>query len=206
MTLRIRHAIGTAAVLAVVLTLQACATDDNRPDTSPGVPATTSQPNQVASQPGPRPSGGVRACGNDDVSATVTLQPDRADGHLWGLVSLSNRSETSCRIQGHVAVSLVNAADEVVDVPTKYVDQPGPSVAVTLPPGTSAFQGIRWSPCDKAADSCGVGNTLRFSLQSSGDGPVASLSGFTDAEASGITMAALQIGTLQPSRQGVVAW
>ncbi len=105
-----------------------------------------------------------------------------------------------------MAISLVNAADEVVNVPTKKVNEPGPAEAFTVKPGTSAFAGIKWTTCDKGDSSCGVGNTLRYNLEASTDGPVATLEGFPAAESSGITMKSLQIGTLQPSNQGVVAW
>ena len=201
-----RRAVVAAAFLAVMGTTQACAVDDRAsPGTEP--PSVASPPSAASPRPvSSPPSGDARACGNGDVSVTVTGQPDRADGFVRALVSVVNRSAFPCRVHGHVGLALVNAADEVVDVPRENVDQPGPSVAATVAPGASAFQGIRWTPCDKGADACGVGNTLRFSLQSGGDGPVATLVGFPAVAASGITMATLQIGTLQPSRQGVVAW
>jgi hypothetical protein len=44
------------------------------------------------------------------------------------------------------------------------------------------------------------------SLEASTDGDVAELEGFPDPAAGDITMKSLQIGSLQPSRQGVVAW
>jgi hypothetical protein len=52
----------------------------------------------------------------------------------------------------------------------------------------------------------GAGNPLRFNLQASTDGDVAELEGFPNPAAGDITMKSLQIGSLQPIRQGVVAW
>jgi len=207
MARRIGRAAGAVAVMAIAAAIEACAAGEGVPD----APA-SARPTATASQPAPSsplprsPAGAVRACGNDDVSVTVTLQPGRSDGRSRALVAVTNRSGFPCRVEGHAAISLVDPADEVAEVPTRNVDQPGPSVPAVLRPGVAAFEGISWTPCDKGSDSCHVGNTLRFSLQSGTDGPVATLSGFPDPEANRITMASLLIGTLQPARQGVVAW
>jgi hypothetical protein len=148
----------------------------------------------------------VTACGNDDLKATVTLQPTRGDGAMRGLVAVVNTGKHSCKLEGRASISLVNAADEVVRVPTREVDEPGEAVAITLRPGRSAFEGIKWTPCDKGDDTCGAGNTLRFNVQASTDGPAAELDGFPAPESSNITMKSLRVGTLQPLTQGVVAW
>jgi hypothetical protein len=149
----------------------------------------------------------ARVCRTSDTSATVTLQPDPGDGSTQvALVSLENTSKNNCAVEGRAAISLTNAAGDVVKVSTKNVNEPGKAVRVTLRPGTNAFQGIKWTTCDKGDDTCGVGNGLRFNLDASTDGPDAKLEGFPPGEASDITMKSLQIGTLQPSRQGVVAW
>jgi uncharacterized protein DUF4232 len=141
------------------------------------------------------------------MSAVVTWQPDRDSGQThMGLVTLTNRSKNICTVDGWVAVSLVNAADEVVPVKTTRVDQPGKPVRTTLEPGASAWAGIKWIACDKGDSACGAGNTLRFNLEASTDGDVARLEDFPNPAASAITMKSLQIGSLQPSRQGVVAW
>ncbi|TDO37043.1 uncharacterized protein DUF4232 [Paractinoplanes brasiliensis] len=184
--------------------MQGCVAGEHAPSAS-----TSERPALTASQPASpawSSPAAVRACANDDMSVVVTLQPDQSDGQARGLITLTNRSTFTCRVEGRAAISLVNPADEVVDVPTRNVDQPGRSVPALLRPGGSAFEGIKWRPCDKGSVTCGVGNTLRFNLQAGTDGPVAVLSGFPAPEATAITMASLQVGTLQPARQGVVAW
>jgi hypothetical protein len=149
----------------------------------------------------------ARACRTADTSATITLQPDLSKGTTQvALVQLTNKSKNNCAVNGRAAISLANAAGDTVDVPAKNVNEPGKAVRITLRPGTNAFEGIKWTTCDKGDASCGAGNSLRFNLDASTDGPFAKLSGFPNAEDSDITMKSLQIGTLQPSRQGVVAW
>jgi hypothetical protein len=123
------------------------------------------------------PPGVVRACRDDDVAVTVTYQPIRADGRMRGLVGLANLADLPCQVRGHATISLVNPADEAVDVPTRNTDQPGPPVPVILRPGGAAFAGINWVSCDKEAATCGVGNTLRISLGPATDGPAATVDG-----------------------------
>jgi uncharacterized protein DUF4232 len=149
----------------------------------------------------------VSGCLNNDVTVNVTFQPQAISGnHRSGLVTVTNSSRHTCKVRGHFAIAPINPAGETVEVPLDLVDQPGKAVTINLKPGTSAFAGIKWTVCDKADSDCRVGNSLRYNLQSSGNGKVAELEGFPRPEANAITMRSLQIGTLQPSRQGVVAW
>ncbi|GAA0233583.1 DUF4232 domain-containing protein [Cryptosporangium japonicum] len=141
-------------------------------------------------------------CTADDIQVDVTWQPS---GPV-GLVALENASERACMLQGRAAVTLTNAADENVPVPTVAVDEPGPAVSFLLPPGSTAFQGITWTPCDKGDSACGVGNGLRVTLPGSTSPLTAELLEFPAPEKNDITMSSLRVGTIQPSRQGVVAW
>jgi len=149
----------------------------------------------------------VPGCLNNDVSVNVAFQPQATAGnHRSGLVTVTNTSDHTCQVRGHFAIAPINPAGETVDVPLKLVDEPGKAVTINLQRRRSAFAGIKWTVCDKADSDCRVGNSLRYNLQSSGNGKVAELEGFPPAVANAITMSSLQIGTLQPSRQGVVAW
>ncbi|WP_035853541.1 DUF4232 domain-containing protein [Cryptosporangium arvum] len=141
-------------------------------------------------------------CTAEDIQVDVTRQPS---GPV-GLVALENASERACTLDGRATVTLTNAADEDVSVPTAAVDQPGPAVSFLLPPGTTAFQGITWTPCSKGDSSCGVGNGLRVTLPGSTTPLNAELLDFPAPEKNDITMSSLRVGTIQPSRQGVVAW
>lgn len=208
------------AIAATAVFLGAC----GAPSTAPPAPATTtptsSAPAGAGGGSGATPSHttpsksktgdpktAAPVCRTRDLTAVVTWQPqdDTTRTHR-GLVTLSNKKKTSCTVDGWAAISLVNAADEVVPVKTTQVNQPGKPVKVTLKPGGSAWAGIKWTACDKADSSCGAGNTLRFNLEAATDGDVAQLEGFPRPEDSDITMNRLQIGSLQTSNQGVVAW
>ncbi|MEV4704196.1 protein kinase domain-containing protein [Actinoplanes sp. NPDC049316] len=158
--------------------------------------------------PSPPRTKAVRTCRNADTSVTVTAQSDNptTSGTQKALVSVSNTSDASCRVDGRLTIRLYNAADEAVPVPTRGVNEPGEAVKMVLRPGGGAFQGIKWQACDKSDADCPTGNTLRGSLDPSSRGVVATLEGFPAAVDSDITMSSLQLGTLQPSPQGTVAW
>ena len=170
--------------------------DEGNRDDGPVVAPTLSKTPQAAQ------------CRDSDVEITITAQSENptAVGAQKGLVTLANRSSTSCRVDGRVFVSLYNAADERVQVPTTSVNEPGESVDILLRPGTGAFQGVKWEACERDDSDCPTGNTLRGSLDSSSQGVVAEQENFPDPSRSLITMKSLKIGTLQPSTQGVVAW
>jgi hypothetical protein len=211
---------GTFGV-GLALSQQACANDPAAPVAA--VP-TQSSPDQADSEPAtPGPTGDspegagsgdatakpgtVPGCLNDDVKLTVTFQPQAVSGdRRSGLVSVENTSDHTCKVRGHFAIAPVNAAGETIDVPQELVDQPGKAVTINLKPRTGAFAGIKWTVSDKADSDCRAGNSLKYNLQSSGAGKFAELEEFPAPEKNAITMKSLQIGTFQPSNQGVVAW
>jgi hypothetical protein len=218
--------LGTVGV-ALALSQQACA--NNAPAPGAAVPTQTSPEPADSASVAPKVAGDSQdsddsdtgngsgdstgktstlpGCLNDDVEVSVTFQPQAISGdHRYGLVSVTNTSDHACKVRGHFAIAPVNPANETTDVPLELVDQPGKAVTINLKPRTGAFAGIKWTVCDKADSDCRVGNSMRYNLHSSGNGKFAELEGFPSAEKNAITMSSLQIGTLQPSRQGVVAW
>ncbi len=216
-----------AVTVGLALTQQACASGvtpsaqsttaapaGDTTGTPPSSPTSGPARSGKAGQAGSSTKGGsgqaghtVALCRSQHMTVDVTYQPQRVDGLTrMGLVTLTNKSDHTCKVEGRAAISLVNAADEVVDVPIEEADEPGAAIPITLKPGRSAFEGIKWTLCDKSDADCGVGNSLRFNLEASTDGPYARLDGFPAPEKSAITMKSMTIGTLQPSTQGVVAW
>lgn len=210
--------------LALLTVLAACGGPTDRPaaGASGGSSPAASTPSSGGTAPGNDASGPAsagatatktsakpvkgNACQVDRLQVTVAAQPSDNVKTQTAMVIVTNSGKQNCTAPGRFTIALVNAADESVDVPTKKVDQPGPASEVEIKAGGSAFAGIKWIPCAKSDATCGVGNTLRFALDDSAKGPAATLEGFPAAESSGITMKSLQVGTLQPSNQGVVAW
>ncbi|MEV4347706.1 DUF4232 domain-containing protein [Actinoplanes sp. NPDC049596] len=210
-TRTIRLALLGVTTAGVVLTQQACANGTAAAPTvsevaaTPSSPATSSSPAKPSSPATTAADGSVPVCRTSDIEATITLQPGGGSTRR-GLVTLTNEGDIECTIGGRAAISLKNPADEVVDVPARNVDEPGKAVRSVLKVGSSVFQGIKWTVCDKGDATCAAGNTLVFNLEASTDGRAAKLEGFPAPERNDITMKSLQIGTIQPSRQGVVAW
>jgi hypothetical protein len=170
------------------------------------VPSPDDQPRDVV--PPVLPTTEVRPCRSADTAVTVIAQNENptAPGTQKAIISVANESGSACRVEGRVHIRLYNAADEVVDVPTRAVDEPDQAVGMVLRPGGGAFQGMKWEACDRGDSDCPVGNTLRGSLEASAQGVVATLDGFPPPTRSDITMSSLQLGTLQPSAHGTVAW
>jgi hypothetical protein len=150
----------------------------------------------------------VRLCRSADTGITIIAQSDNPTkvGPQTAIISLVNKSGAPCRVDGRVYLRLYNAADEPVPVPTVTVDQPDRAVEMVLRPNGGAFQGIKWEACDRSDGDCPTGNTVRGGLEESAGGVVATLEGFPAAVRSDLTMSSLQLGTLQPSPQGTVAW
>lgn len=197
-----RSALLGVLAAGMVLTQQACA---NGTAVEPVAAASPAAPSPAAS-PAAGDEGAVPVCRTEDIAANVTLQPGGKAGIRTGLVTLTNESGTECGVHGHAVISLVNPAGAVVDVPAEEVEQPGESIRTALKSGSSAYQGIKWTICDKGDGTCGAGNTLVFSLEKGAAGKPAKLTGFPAPERNDITMKSLKIGTIQPDRQGVVAW
>ncbi len=211
--------LGTIAV-GLALSQQACTPVSTT--AVPGSAAPSASTASTATKPGqsgaaaPKPAGSggkdveagsVPGCLNKDIDLTVTSQDQAVvGGSDHGLVNLVNISDHVCKLRGNFAVALTNAAGETVEVPTKLVDQPGEAVTVVIQRGGGAFAGIKWTVCDKDDAGCGVGNSLRWNLQSSGSGKDAKLEDFPAPEKNLLTMGSLQIGTIQPDHVGVVAW
>lgn len=197
--------------LVLLSALAACGDSGDTPapaaaPTAASAPATSAAGGATPAASSDGSATGGTACRTKDVEVTITAQPGGSATEQRGLVAVTNTAKQPCTVNGWLTLTLVNAADEPVEVPTKTVPEPGPAENVTIPPGTTAFAGIKWTPCDKADDSCGVGNTIRYDLTRSAEGPAAQLDGFPAAEKSGLTMKSLLIGTFQPAAQGVVAW
>lgn len=154
----------------------------------------------------PRKGGDPVACTTSDLKVTITAQPARGDAYRRALLTMTNVSSSTCVLDGWATVTPINPAGEAVKVDAGDVRQPGPPTAATLKHGASAFSGMRWTTCDKAASDCSAANALQVQLFGDAETVTAHLEGFGDPAAVGITMKKVEFGSVQPSRQGVVAW
>ncbi|PBC80049.1 uncharacterized protein DUF4232 [Streptomyces sp. TLI_235] len=210
-----RAAAAAAAVLALALGATAC--DDGTTAAGAGTAAPTaatastgtagaattgtSGPGSAAGSGGTTARAGTDRCHTADLKADVQIQDaGRA------MVMLTNKGSRACTVKGYLGYGGLLADNSRTDTATHRVAKPGPPVAVTLKPGTTAFSGLSWSSCDKADASCAVlaglvvtppDETTQLTATVLGsDGkpvvqfPVAKV-GFT-------------VGTLQPSNQGVL--
>jgi hypothetical protein len=140
-------------------------------------------------------------CKGDQVKADLTAQP----GKPSAMLVVTNTTDSACNVAGWATLKVGDPSGAVNDVRFRNVEQPGPAEPVTLEPGRSAFAGIKWVACDKGSTSCLAGNSIQVGLPGGGT-QYAELSGFPDPEKAGITWASVQVGTFQPSNQGVTAW
>jgi hypothetical protein len=211
-----RPAAAAAGLLSIALLLAGCGGDEppaTAPSASQAATGTTTAPEPAAGggaggstetteAAADGTAAGAAACAPGDVSADLTLQP----GGTRGLLAVTNTSGSACRVSGSPGVRLLNPAAEPVPLRVSKVDQPGPAEAVVLEPGRTAFGGLKWTGCDKSSASCGAGNAIEVELPGAAAWTSVELQGFPAPEKVAITMRSLQVGTLQPSHQGVVAW
>jgi hypothetical protein len=192
----------TAAVVCLIpaaLILVACG--DALPDEpSAGTPsAASADPSDAGSDtPG---EVGLRACASADLAVDMTIQ----DAGL-ALLALTNNGAATCGLDGWATLAFESADRSLVEVAQRQVEHPGPPVAAELDPGESAFAGVKWDSCDPGSSDCGVATTVRVGAPGDSATVVARVIGVDGTEVVRLLVANLQIGSIQPSTQGVVAW
>lgn len=209
--MRVRTFVVTGVLLAAVTgTLVACGSGDNggtavhRPTTTVATPppttaASTTAPAGTASRPAPTSA----------APAAVAFRVDLTIQHAGlGLLALTNTTKRSVTVHGWPTLSFYNAADETVAVPVRKVDVPGAGPSITVGPGETAFAGVRWTVGDKANPKTFVATTLLVAPPG-GTGPavvnVIGEDGQNAADAE-FDLTSAEIGTLQPSSQGVLVF
>ena len=205
----LRPAAAAAGLLSIALLLAGCGGGEpppTAPSASQAATGTTTAPGPATggttAPAEPAAGGTAAACAPADVSADLTLQP----GGTRGLLAVTNTSGSACQVSGSPGVRLLNPAAEPVPLRVSKVDQPGPAEPVVLEPGRTAFGGLKWTGCEKSSASCGAGNAIEVELPGASAWTGVELQGFPAPEKVAITMRSIQVGTLQPSNQGVVAW
>lgn len=142
-------------------------------------------------------------CSSEDFEITLQAQPS---GGTF-LLQMTNLSDEACDLGGWVNLTPTNMAGEKFEIPTDYVNEPGPDQDLTLAPGTSAFAGVKYEtgqqsdPNDQVASGFAATPsdmsgeiTAQVKDTNGGDTPI------------DFPIKSLQVGTLQESAQGVVAF
>ncbi|WP_370947258.1 DUF4232 domain-containing protein [Amycolatopsis sp. cg5] len=192
----------TAAAAFLPLALAACG---NSAATSaapaPAPSSNTAMPVVPAADKRPAEDKKVGAC---TVKADLNTQP----GGGKALLALTNTGSGPCTLEGWPTLSFLAANNSVIKVPVKKVEQPGAGPKIVLEPGRSAFAGVKWTTCDKGDETCFVATTVKVAAPGTKKPVVADFigAGGGDQKVLELPVSAVEVGTLQPSTQGVVAW
>jgi hypothetical protein len=213
--MRVSTIILTGAMLATLTAVAACggnggtAASAPKTTTQPAVtttttvaPTTTMAPVVTTTRPAPTTTGGAVA-GQASFQVDLTIQ--RAG---LGLLALTNSGKRAATVRGWPTLVFLNAANETVAVPVKKVAVPGAGPSITIGPGETAFAGVRWVVGDKANPKTFVATSLRLTPPGSTKSVNVRLIG-TDGQSGGyieFDLTSAQIGTLQPSSQGVLVF
>jgi hypothetical protein len=163
---------------------------------------TTMAPVVTTTRPAPTTTGGAVA---EQASFQVDLTIQRAG---LGLLALTNSGKRAATVRGWPTLVFLNAANETVAVPVRKVAVPGAGPSITIGPGETAFAGVRWVVGDKANPKTFVATSLRLTPPGSTKSVNVRLIG-TDGQSGGyieFDLTSAQIGTLQPSSQGVLVF
>lgn len=161
------------------------------PTTTTSAPATTHTTTSASHQTGTTAA---------SFKADLTVQGEGA-----ALLTLTNSGSQSVTIQGWPTLKFLGANNGALAVPEQKVEKPGAGPSITLAPGRTAFAGVKWVLGDKADTSTFVATSVTVTPPNH-TAVKANLIG-TDGKVAGyleLPLKSVQIGTLQPSSQGVL--
>jgi hypothetical protein len=205
--MRVRAIVVAGSALAMLTVVAACGGDTvaGGPPTSaarattavrPPMPTTTVAPTTVSPTTTP-------AVAPASFRADLTVQRSGL-----GLLALTNTGQRPVTVRGWPKLAFLNAADEAVAVPMRQVDVPGAGPSITIGPGETAFAGLRWAVGDKGDPTTFVATSLRLTAPGGTTSTNVNIIG-EDGQTGGYTefdLTSAQIGTLQPSSQGVLVF
>lgn len=192
--MRIRGFVVVACSVLVTLGTAAC---DGSTGTTPTTPTTSESRTTTAR---PRPGAPADAA---SFRADLTIQ------HAGlGLLALTDVTRRSIAVRGWPALVFYNAANESLAVPTKNVAVPGAGPSITIGPGETAFAGVRWVTGGKADPKTFVATSVRLTPPGYGGSINVRVVGAGGQSGGDVEfdMTSVQIGTLQPSSQGVLVF
>ena len=140
-------------------------------------------------------------CSATDFEITLQAQPDPSQY----LLTMTNTSDEACQLGGWVNLTPTNMADEPIEeIAGKNVEIPGGPQDITLEPGRTAFAGVHADLGDKGDPSTYVASGFTATPSDMGGSVNAPVNSTNNQPVTEIPLKGLQVGTLQPSSQGVL--
>lgn len=140
-------------------------------------------------------------CAAQDFTVELTPQPQHPDQLL---LAMTNTSDEPCELGGWVNLTPQNMAGEPIEqVPSQNVEIPGAPKPLTLQPGRTAFSGVHLELGSKSDPNAYVATGF-IAKPADMEGEVNAHIGGTDGQPAEFPLKSLQVGTLQPSPQGVL--
>jgi uncharacterized protein DUF4232 len=193
-------------VCSVLVTVAACGT--TAPTSQPAPTTTTATATAPTTT---RPTTTTTAPPTTSTDAT-TASAFRVDLTVQrsglGLLAVTNAAKHPVAVQGWPTLRFYNSADESLAVPVRKVDIPGAGPKITIGPGETAFAGVRWTVGDKADPKTFVATSVRLTPPGGSQPVTVNVIGMDGqiAEFPEFDLTTAEIGTLQPSSQGVLVF
>lgn len=125
-----------------------------------------------------------------------------------GLLALTNTGTQTVTIKGWPTLTFLNQANEPVGVSVQNVSVPGAGPSIPIGPGQTAFAGVKWVVGDKADPKTAVATSLSLTPPGGSKAINVNVIG-TNGQSGGyieFDFTSAQVGTLQPSSQGVLVF
>jgi hypothetical protein len=211
--MRLRTILIAGTILALLTAVAACGGGATTAGGTPSIagttavvaPPVTSAPVVTTKTPvattRPVPTGTTTAA--SAFRADLTIQ--RAGLGLLTLTNTGRRAET---VHGWPTLAFLNAANEPVPVPVRQVNVPGKGSPIIVGPGETVFAGVRWVVGDKADPRTFVATTVRMTLAGAATSSNVRIIG-ENGQSGGYVefdLTSAQVGTVQPSSQGVLVF
>ncbi|KAA5829179.1 DUF4232 domain-containing protein [Saccharopolyspora hirsuta] len=175
---------------------------------APGTNALSSQVGgqvqQASGQVGGTGQAQEASCTAEDVDVTLTVQPDRP-GVL--LLTAVNRSQQACTVDGWAGLVPLDMSNSEIEVPTQQVEIPGAPTSTRIEPGKTAFAGVKLELGGKDDPDARVATGFKASMPGTDTTTNARISFDQSAgEYAEFPVKSIQIGSFQPSAQGVTVF
>jgi Protein of unknown function (DUF4232) len=166
---------------------------------------------QAANGSGKKGSDGSQASQGGKGHPCTSIRPDlTVQSQGVALLAVTNTGTRSCTVNGWADVQLQGPDGGRLPAGAKRVGKPGAPVRTVLKPGQSVFAGVKWRECDKAQTNCLVASTVKVAAPGATKHVAAEFTGAAGGSQQVTTFSvqpgSLQVGSFQPSSQGVVAW